>query len=91
MGIERVVEVGHPVGQVVPCDGKQLLVGVRENVEPGFIGDFGALVTDVEEGGRGRVVEGRGVTQHARRHGKQQQRKQDAVSNAAQENEILNF
>ena len=56
VGKERVIEVGFTVGQVVAGNGKQLLVGVGEDVEPRFIGDFSALVADVKEGGRGRVV-----------------------------------
>ena len=51
VGKERVIEVGFAVGQVVAGDGKQLLVGVGEDVEPGLFGDLGAFVADIEEGG----------------------------------------
>ena len=58
---KRVVEVGFTVRQVVPRNGKQFLVGVGENVQPGLIGDLGAFIADVEEGGGGGVVERGGV------------------------------
>ena len=50
-GEEGVIEVGCAVGQVMAGNGEQFLVGVWEDVEPWFIGDFRTLVADVEEGG----------------------------------------
>ena len=50
-GEEGVIEVGCAVGQIVAGNREQFLVGVGEDVEPWFIGDFSTLVADVEEGG----------------------------------------
>ncbi len=50
-GEESVIQVGCAVGQVMPGNREQFLVGVGEDVKPWFIGDFGALVADVKEGG----------------------------------------
>ena len=50
-GEEGVVQIGFSVGQVMACNREQLLVRVGEDVEPRLIGNVGALIADIEEGG----------------------------------------
>ena len=63
-----VVEVRFAVRKVVAGNGEQFLVGVREDVQPRFVRDFRAFITDVEEGGGGGMVNAGAVAHDAGRH-----------------------